>query len=381
MKLLQILPTTGRGGCEEYAILVAKEAISRGHQVSVVLPELPATKSIFNDYHSMNVQSYPSNIGPPSRFPHDKLPAIRRAFRIRTVLKAVRPDVVQFVVPSTFYAFGAMLGCASLKVPSVAIFGLAVPSRTVSGRTKKAYDWIQRRSCKFVAVSQHNRKILANSFDLAEKQILHIPNGATLSTPAGNRETVRAEVRTEFGLPSNALLLFGVGRLDRQKGYDLLIPCLPHLKAEFPNLHLAIAGEGDERQSLEAQARKYGVQDRLHLLGRRKDISRLLLSADLFVFPSRFEGYPLSLIEAIGMDLPVVAADSTSIPELITHRKEGFLVRMEDPCDLMEGIRWALRHPVEMREMALNARKRAEQFSAMRMMDETFALFEQVAQS
>ena len=135
-------------------------------------------------------------------------------------------------------------------------------------------------------------------------------------------------------VPTGAKVVLALGRLHRNKAFDVLVRALPHL----PGVHAVIAGEGPERPALEELARRAGVSDRLHLLGWRTDTAALLAAADLLVCPSRHEPLGNVIIEAFSAARPVVAATADGPRELITPGETGILVPLEAPAALAGGI-------------------------------------------
>jgi glycosyltransferase involved in cell wall biosynthesis len=101
-----------------------------------------------------------------------------------------------------------------------------------------------------------------------------------------------------------------------------------------------------------------------------------LSSGDLFAFPSRFEGLPFALLEAMAHGLPVVASDAASMPEIISDRVQGLLFPSGDPQRLGETLIWALEHPEKMGRMAERAARRTEDFTEERMLRNTLDWFE-----
>ncbi len=138
-----------------------------------------------------------------------------------------------------------------------------------------------------------------------------------------------------LGLPPGARVLLALGRLHPHKAYDVLIRALAHLP---PGCHAVIAGEGPERPTLEALARREGVADRLHLLGWRTDTAALLAAAEVLVCPSREEALGNVVLEAFSARRPVVAAAVGGPAELVRDRTSGILVPPEDPRALADGV-------------------------------------------
>ena len=288
----------------------------------------------------------------------------------------MRPDLVQIVLPWPDAALGPLLACALFRCPTAVTFQLTGASHIFEGRTLQAYLWAKSRRQRWVAVSDQNRRVLADAFTLRCEDFDRIYNG-TRPQPEepGVDPEARAAVRRELGLPPDAFLALGVGRLVPQKGFDLLPLVVPHLAAEFPRAYFAVAGDGPDRKELERRLTERGVAGRVRLLGRRPDVPRLLRAADLFVFPSRIEGHPFALVEALAAGVPVATSSASGISEIVTDRTDAVVFRPDDPCDFLEALRWALRHPGEMAEMGRRGPGRARLFTEARMVQETFALF------
>jgi glycosyltransferase involved in cell wall biosynthesis len=157
-------------------------------------------------------------------------------------------------------------------------------------------------------------------------------------------------------VPDGVPLLLALGRLHRNKAFDLLVRALLRL----PRAHLVIAGEGPERAALEALARAEGISDRLHLPGWRSDTAELLAAADLLVCPSREEPLGNVVLEAWSARRPVIAAAAAGPAELINPTRDGLLVPLEDPVALADAIRALLDDPSRATMLARNGRARYE---------------------
>ena len=129
-----------------------------------------------------------------------------------------------------------------------------------------------------------------------------------------------------------------MGRLKVVKGYDLLINIVPQVISQVPDVVFWIAGIGLLRAELENQVERLGVGNHVRFLGLRQDIPDLMAAADLFVLPSRIEGIPGALLEAMGMGMPTVAFNINGVSEAIEHEETGLLVPAEDSQALAEAI-------------------------------------------
>jgi glycosyltransferase involved in cell wall biosynthesis len=121
--------------------------------------------------------------------------------------------------------------------------------------------------------------------------------------------------RQELGIPADAFVIVTTGRLTDQKNQDVVVRALPKL----PNVRFVVAGEGENRARLTALARDLKVEDRLHLIGAlpRAELRGLLLTADVFAFPSAWETFGLSGVEAAMLGMPIVAADLPVLREVL----------------------------------------------------------------
>jgi glycosyltransferase involved in cell wall biosynthesis len=144
--------------------------------------------------------------------------------------------------------------------------------------------------------------------------------------------------RRGFSFRDETPVVFWAGRLDRVKGLPVLIRAFSGLTRKTP-AHLLLAGDGPLRTSLERLVDKLGIASMIRLLGSRSDVPSLLKMADLFVFPSRTEGLPNALLEAMAAARPIVATDVAGNRDLIAHGRTGYLVPYGDTHALEEAMR------------------------------------------
>jgi glycosyltransferase involved in cell wall biosynthesis len=172
--------------------------------------------------------------------------------------------------------------------------------------------------------------------------------------------------------PVPVLLIGGVGRLDRQKGWDVLCAAAPAIRAALPEVAIAIVGDGPDRAQLEPLARAAGVR----LLGHRSDAAAELTAFDVLVMPSRYEGLSLTAIEALAAGVPIVGSDVPGLRDAIGDA--GVLVAPEDPDALARAVIGLLCDAPRRRELAAAGRARAAtDFGVERMLRETLAVLEE----
>jgi glycosyltransferase involved in cell wall biosynthesis len=245
-----------------------------------------------------------------------------------------------------------------------------------------AYRLLRRLGVPVIAVSDDLRTFLAERFGLEPQDLELIRNGVPIPQAGPHdsqqRARDRAQRRAELGLPMSGPLLLCVGNLYPIKDHATLLRAI----APLPSVRLAIAGRGEEEENLRTLAAELGITDRFHLLGLREDVDALLGAADLFVQPSRSEGLPLAVLEAMGHGVPVIATHVGGIPEVIEDGISGRLVPPGNPEALGLAVSQLLADPTQAQAMAKRAREQAEaQYSVDAMVKGYVELYARVAAS
>ena len=368
-----MFPSTLRGGVEEHNLTASIGAIGYGWDVHAAFPQTEGTASLIQGFTQHGITYHPLAIAEQtSRLPSSvhHLWGLLKTLRL---LIALRPDVVQITLPAPNHCLGSILACGLLKVPTFVCFGLVLPLEVAINRWRiKAYRWVRSRCQRWVVISQNNRSLLSKMFEIPEKELTCIYVGSkadeSLALGGERRQELRSQIRRELNLPKTAKLLLTVGRLSAQKGHGDLVPAIAPIAHEFPDVYFVWVGDGDLRAALEAQIDDNRMGSKVLFLGYRADVPRLLQAADLFVFPTHFEGgQSFAIAEAMAYGLPIVTANASGIPEVLHHRTHGLLFQTGDRRDLLDSLRWALKHPEEMQAMAINAKIRAQDFTEEKM--------------
>jgi glycosyltransferase involved in cell wall biosynthesis len=377
MKLLITSPSPERGGVEEYALTIAAAAVQEGWEVHAAFPQTHGTQSLIHDFTYQGVSYHPQQIYP---IDGGRLEGIgqnlRRLRQAIALLLSLKPDVVLVNLPLPVQSLDMILACALFKIPTAILFH-SIPERLSFNKYKlRLYHWAQARNQKWIGVSEYNCKLVCESFQLAREQMHCIYNGVKLIPDPAQLDSaaIRIQVRQELGLSPDSRIVLTVGRLDLEKGYGDLASVIPEIVKEFPDTQFVWVGEGQHRDVLTQQVQQNHIEDHVLFLGYRTDVPNLLKSADLFVFPTHYEGMPFALLEAMAHRLPIATSDTCGIPEIIEHQMHGLLFRNGDRNDLSKTIRWALNHSEQMHTFALKAALRVQDFSEERMIDSIFKL-------
>ena len=177
-------------------------------------------------------------------------------------------------------------------------------------------------------------------------------------------------------------VLLSICRLVPQKGVDVAIEALARVRAEHPDAHLVVLGEGPLRAELSILADRLGVVDAVSFPGRVGDVAWWLRRAAMLVHPARWEGFGLALLEAMLSARPVVASAVSSIPEIVVDGETGRLVPPDDAAALAAAVVDLLDHPARATSMGEAGLALAQaEFSVERMTERTAGVYDEVLSS
>lgn len=180
----------------------------------------------------------------------------------------------------------------------------------------------------------------------------------------------------KYNLSKGSKVIFSSGRLDYQKGFDLLIDVAVKVKEANHPWQIIIAGEGKLKSELQSNAEKKGVSDVIHFIGFTNEIPGHLGASDIFVLPSRYEGMPNALLEAMAVGKASVATSVNGAPELVEDGKSGFLVESENTDQLYAKIKLLLEDQELNKSMGEQAKNKvARNFTIEKMIDHLEDLF------
>jgi glycosyltransferase involved in cell wall biosynthesis len=217
-----------------------------------------------------------------------------------------------------------------------------------SGLAYRGIEWFSNRSLQLaIAVSEATKKDWVKRTRISPHRVITIHNG--IDPLQFSRKSSQAESRMRLGLPPEALIIGGMGRLAPAKGFEYLLEAASHLSEEFPRLMVALAGTGALRNSLETQAERLGISSRVAFLGFQDDVNIVLDACDIFAMPSLCEALGYALLEAMAHELPAVGAAVGGIPEVIEPGVTGFLSPPRDGIALAKTLR-PLIESAELRE-------------------------------
>ena len=305
-------------------------------------------------------------------------PRVWRLVGCVALLELYKPDVVHLTLPWPVAAGDLRAACALTGVPTVVVHQLVPPADELVIAHLWFYSWTRSRRQRWVAVSDYGRRVIAESFAVHDPEAIPVIYNAA-GRHYGDAAPASDEDRQRFGLEANDQVVVSVGRLSHVKGHDLLVAAAAELVPRLPRLRVLIAGSGEERAKLERAISAQRLDAHVRLIGQTDSVSALLRAADAFVFPSRMEGMPFALLEAMSLGLPVIATRFGGADEIIEPGENGLLVAMNDPGRLAAAIEETLGDPTRARTMAERGRLTVTRFSEDAMLTQTTQLLEAAA--
>lgn len=236
----------------------------------------------------------------------------------------------------------------------------------------RMHVWLDRlttfRVERFHAVSNAVADSWADTVKIDRKRIDVIPRGidrGQFGVSESEREELRASVLEELDLPDDTFLVLAVGRQEPQKGHRYLLEAAHGLRETIPNLHVLIVGRnGLASGRLEALMTDLDLGDIVTMTGSRTDLPRLLAAADVFAFPSLFEGNGgNAMIEAMAIGLPIVTTGVAPMTDLVPSDEFGLLVPRTDPAALADALARLAADPGLRARLGAAARNRAAGFA------------------
>ncbi|HID76995.1 MAG TPA: glycosyltransferase [Planctomycetaceae bacterium] len=225
---------------------------------------------------------------------------------------------------------------------------------------RRWHRWVDRLTQtmvdRYVCVSQAVADFATSRAGLAAEKLVVIPNGVDLDRyPPDCPADLEA-----FGIPRSSPVVTFVGRLEPQKGPEWLVRNAPSWLEQLPACHLLLVGDGPQRRRLERIRRRLGIAQRVHLLGWRPDVPEILAASHLVVLPSRWEGMPNVILEAMATGRPVLATDVEGVQELLGPAAKGQTVAWGDSVGFARRVVALLSDPQLAARIGQANRQRAE---------------------
>ena len=315
--------------------------------------------------------------------------------RLVRLLRSLRPDVVHTHSSKAGFLgrLAARLAGIRAAVHTSHAFAFEDAGAPWRGRCYRALEraaipWTMR----LIAVSEHERE-LALELGFSPAQVVRIPNGIAADWNANvRRPTTNAKIPSEpQTLNPESILVMFLGRLCRQKAPDLFLAAIPAILLQAPEARFRIVGDGPWRQWVMRQVARQAWRGHVTfgVAQEGAEVAAELEATTVLVMPSRWEGMPYTLLEALQAGTPVVSAGVGGVLDVVIgpeggrrrepHAECAVLVPPDHPGMLAAAVAGLLRSPAERARLAAAGRERVRAFGLQRMLDETTAVYRKVA--
>lgn len=368
MKILHVIDSGGMYGAEVMLLNLVEEQLRLGLQ--------PVIASI-GDPHIVTKPL--------------ELEAVRRGVRVEPFRMRPGPNllgalnVVRFAGKENFdlfhshgYKANILLGMLPRSIRKLPVIS-TVHGWTSTRRMSKIalYEWVDALILRFI-----ERVVLVNKAMWKKVRLRNLSvvnNGIPLCDEnygGGSEEQHVPLDRDIVGFCRGGFTVGAIGRLSKEKGFDVLLEAVKMVSATCHNVRLVVIGEGSEREELEARAKKLGIADVVMFPGYRDQASRYLACFDIFALSSLTEGLPLVILEAMRAGVPIIATRVGGVPEVLANGQAGVLVGSSDSPALSEGISALIENPGLRSRLAEYAQRLvAEKYSSTRMAEEYQSIY------
>lgn len=367
MKVMHVVLSLGEGGAESnlyYLLRYLSKHKTDDHSFALCLLKEEGT---FGQFLKASISVQVLRL---SKFDFSVVP------RLVSLFRHSRYDIVHVhLFPEIYYVAAASL---LARYPIYVMTEHNVWNRRRSRAwLRPAEQWVYGRYTHITTVGKNTYESLLRWLPAVKPKTSIIYNSVPIEqviTEAKQSSTTRLRLGVQ---PEQFLLLF-VGRLTEAKGVDVLLRAMCLL----PNKVVAVfAGWGHQSVNLKQLASQLGINQRVQFLGLRRDVYQLIGAADCVVMPSRWEGLPLVLLEAMAASKPIIATCVGEIPEVLRNGVNGVLVKPNDEHSLANGITQVLEYPDMAHQIATQAGEDAKQFSVEAIAGQYIDLYERLLRS
>lgn len=357
LKVWEVIPTLGGGGAEKMVLDLADGIQNEGHDVTVI--------SLYDKSHATDnrvkfAEQHKLQIRYLDKKPGFDIHLLRELMRL---IRNERPDIIHTHIESFQYIAIAGMFCRFNHVHTM---------HSIVGKESKIYQYLlktvsKRKRTHFVVLSEKIAQSMKESFGTDPAYLSCIPNGIDRSL----------FMEKQRAFQKGSIHFIAVGSLIPVKNQSMLIDAFSKTQDERSYKDfLVILGEGVLRETLEAQIKQLGVDDRITLPGNVDDVLSYLNDADVYVMPSHFEGVSLALLEAASTGLPIITARTGNTPEVV--QDDAILIEDNDAQTLCIEMKKIADDPEYRRKYAAKALNVARRFDKRKMVDSYLSLYKTI---
>jgi glycosyltransferase involved in cell wall biosynthesis len=364
LTVAHVLPWPGIGGTEHATLRIARAAAERGYRsIAFYREDSPVVGEFFRD---AGLETAPYALAELSL--RNPLPFMRNSLALRRSFRAHEVDLVHCADIDAALQVGPAGRLAGVPV----LCHIRNPWPTMLRREALALAAVDT----FVFVSQDTWATFAYRVGPSRGRVLY--DGLDVQPPPSPES--RGAMRRELGIADGAPVIGMTARVSAQKDYMTLARAAKRVLEVVPDVRFVIVGDHERHAAhrehfalVQQELERLGVARAFLFTGFRSDVARVMAAFDVFVLSTHFEGLPLVILEAMAMELPVVATSVNGIPELIGSDAVGLLAAHEDDETLADHLLSLLRDPARAHRIAVGGRELVEQQFSARAFGENIA--------
>ena len=348
-RIAMFLSSLEAGGAQRQAAFMASEWVKRGWRVSIITYEAPGTPVFFDIPDTVFIKRLDA-----AKVSGHALAAaqanIARVKAVRRALAELKPDVLlTFLAQMTVTGY---MAAKPLKIPVIAC-ERTDPRVYPTGLWRTMRDLVYPRCARVICQTQDAADFLKGKGDV------HVIPNPVLTPLADGAADIAAPARP---------FIASLGRLGQEKGHDVLIEAFARIARLYPDIDLLIVGDGPQRRPLENLIDALNLRGRVLMAGASKNPFPVLAQAKAFILPSRFEGFPNALAEAMALGLPCIATRFAGVGDIVRDGDNGVIVPMDDAEAMAQAMASLLEYPDRANTLGQAARRITDDFSPARIM-------------
>lgn len=272
--------------------------------------------------------------------------------KIWGILRKIKPDIVHTHLNTLIYAF---IPCLLLKIPVIHTIHNVASKELPSLSSKVHKILFQKKIALPVAISPTIQDSISEYYNIPKTTIPMIYNGIELE---------KCIPKKMYNRECKEIL--HIGRFSEQKNHEMLINSVSKILKKHKNIKLILCGEGELKKSIEDEVIKMGIASQVIFRGLIDNVFQVLNEADIFVLPSLYEGFPITIIEALGTGVPIIATDVGGVGDIIKNEENGVLCKV-DADDLEKKIEMCIEDFDLRQRIGMRALLTSKQFSVESM--------------
>lgn len=326
--ILHVITTINRGGAENHLAALVSEQVASGLKVTVAY--LKGDGYWAASFRDLGILVEPLGLG--------RYGEVSPIKKLRALIRSAAPDIVHAHMPP-----------AELYTRLALLFLYPAPVMVISKHNDEPFfrgagqaalgRWVSRRAARIIAISDAVSVYARNHLNVSADRVTTVHYGIDPLPYEQLSESRRQTVRTEWGIPPDALVIGTVARLVPQKALHVLLNAYAQYRVQSRLAsRLVIVGQGPLEIELKAMSHQLGLGSEIIWAGFREDIPAVMNAFDTFILTSSYEGFGLVLLEAMAAARPVIASRVSAIPEIVQDGMTGLLCESGDPEDFARAL-------------------------------------------